>query len=341
LSQASRNFFELLMPTDSDRRVRQADRLARILKVLGLIQSHGQWNAQAIAAELEVTERTVYRDLQALNFAGVPWFYDDAAKSYRVRSDYRFTVPSLTDQELLGQAVATAITQSSGLDVGGGAGPTTRKIAATVSVERKQLLADAEQVITVLGLQLADHRAHREMIQTVQLALIQKQRVVGVYRSPYLAMPIEVRLDPIRLCLVKNAWYLIAKKPEDDRPKTYRIARFESLELLSETAAIHENFDVQAYFGNAWAVYRGSESYHVRIRFLPDAARIVTETEWHATQHVSPLADGSVVLGFTVDGLDEICEWLLSWSGQAEVLEPPELRQMLLEKLLAGCELNR
>jgi len=328
------------MPTDSDRRVRQADRLARILRVLGLIQSRGHWNAQAIAAELEVTERTVYRDLQALNYAGVPWFYDDEAKSYRVRSDYRFAVPSLTDQELLGQAVATAITQSSGLDVGGGAGPTTRKIAATVSEERKQLLADAEQVISVLGLQLADHRAHREMIQTAQMALINKLRVNGIYRSPYIPRPIEVRLDPMRLCLVKNAWYLIAKKPDDDLPKTYRIARFERLELLSEASMIPENFDVQGYFGNAWAVYRGSESYAVRIRFLPDAARIVTETEWHATQHVTPLADGSVVLAFTVDGLDEICEWLLGWSGQAEVLEPSELRRILVEKLRAGCELN-
>jgi hypothetical protein len=76
--------------SDRDRRARQADRLARILSVLRLIQSRGQWNAKAIARELEVTERTVYRDLQALEFAGVPYYFDEDAQSYRVRSDYRF-----------------------------------------------------------------------------------------------------------------------------------------------------------------------------------------------------------------------------------------------------------
>ena len=74
---------------DRDRRLRQADRLGRILNVLRLIQGRGRWNAKAIASELEVTERTVYRDLQALEFAGVPWFYDAEEQSYRVRADYR------------------------------------------------------------------------------------------------------------------------------------------------------------------------------------------------------------------------------------------------------------
>ena len=88
---------------DRDRRLRQADRLGRILNVLRLIKGQGKWNAKSIASELEVTERTVYRDLQALEFAGVPWFYDAEEQSYRVRADYRFPVPNLPDDELVGK----------------------------------------------------------------------------------------------------------------------------------------------------------------------------------------------------------------------------------------------
>ncbi|MCA9234562.1 MAG: helix-turn-helix domain-containing protein, partial [Planctomycetales bacterium] len=58
--------------SDRDRRVRQHDRIARVLNVLNLIQSRGRWNAQALAEELECSQRTVYRDLQVLEFAGVP-----------------------------------------------------------------------------------------------------------------------------------------------------------------------------------------------------------------------------------------------------------------------------
>ena len=60
---------------DRIRRTRQADRMGRILKVLRLIQSRGRWNAQAIADEVGCKVRTVYRDLKALEYAGVPWYY--------------------------------------------------------------------------------------------------------------------------------------------------------------------------------------------------------------------------------------------------------------------------
>ena len=326
---------------DRDRRVRQADRLARILTVLQLIQSRGQWNAKAIAQELEVTERTVYRDLQSLEFAGVPWYYDANAESYRVRSDYRFPMPNLTEDEVIGQAVVSAIAKAPGLDIAGGASSATHKIAAVASDEVKQLLADTERVVSVLGLQLADRGSQSEIIRAIQQSLILKKQVAGRYSSPYQSSAAELHLHPIRLCLIKNAWYLIGIPVNSNEPHTYRVGRFDSIELLDAPAVIPEDFDLRKYFGNAWAVFRGTESFDVRVRFLPDTAPIVTETTWHSTQTEEWLSDGSVVLSFQVDGLEEIRNWLLSWAGNAEVLEPKKLQLMMTEKLKAGLELNQ
>src|SRR3954469_5712859 len=75
--------------TDAQRRVRQGDRLARVLRLLQLIQGPGNWNAQTIAKKLDCSERTVYRDLQTLSTAGVPWFYDDFSQSYKIREGFR------------------------------------------------------------------------------------------------------------------------------------------------------------------------------------------------------------------------------------------------------------
>ena len=75
--------------TDAERRVRQSDRLARVLRVLQMIQGNGPWTAQSIARELECSERTVYRDLQTLSAAGVPWFFDEYSQSYRIREGYK------------------------------------------------------------------------------------------------------------------------------------------------------------------------------------------------------------------------------------------------------------
>lgn len=318
---------------DRERRARQADRMARVLGVLRLIQSRGRWNATGIAAELGCTVRTVYRDLQTLEFAGVPWYFDKVEQCYRVRSDFRFPVPSLTDQELLGQAVATSVTKAPGLNVGGGAAGTTRKLAAASGETARQLLADAERLVSVLDLKLADHSKHHDVITTIQTALIQRKQVTGRYETPYQASAVTLRLNPLRLCLVKSAWYLIARPTDSLEPKTHRVARFKTLRMLDEPARVPEEFDLQAYFGDAWAVYRGTPTYDVEIWFAPTAARVVTETVWHHTQTVKTQSDGSVRLSFRVDGLEEICNWLLSWAEHCKVLQPAELRVMLIEKL--------
>lgn len=323
---------------DRDRRIRQADRLARILRVLQLIQSQRRWNAKSIAQELEVTERTVYRDLQALEFAGVPWYYDQQQMCYRIRSDYRFAVPSLTDDEALGQVLATAITKAEGLNISDGAAPTTRKIAASSKNSVGQLMADAENLISVMDLKLADHSQHREIITTIQLALVQKKQVTGKYESPYQDEAIGLSLHPIRLCLVKSAWYLIAHPTDSEEIKTYRVARFKTMRMLDSDADVPDKFDLEKFFGNAWSVFRGDKSFDVEITFNSAAAKIVTETIWHHTQEKKFHPDGSVTLSFTVDGLEEICNWLMSWAQCSRVEKPDELRNLLVAKLETALE---
>jgi len=326
---------------DRDRRVRQHERMARVLKVLELIQSRGRWNAKAIADELDCSERTVYRDLDVLEFAGVPWHYDEADQCYRVRPDYRFPVFGLTEEEALGQALATALTKSPGLDVGTGAAPTTRKLQVSSPEGIKEILADAAELISVLDLKLADHSKHRETLKTIQFALLEGRQVTGLYESPYEPEPARLRLHPYRLCLIKNAWYIIARQDDLEQPKTYRVARFKTLRMLDQPADVPDDFDIKAYFGNAWAVFRGDKTYDVEIWFTPETAKVVTETVWHHTQKAKPEKDGGVTLTFRVDGLEEITNWVLSWAGRAKVVKPAELRERVLKKLQAALEMNK
>ncbi len=81
--------------TDAQRRIRQSDRLARVLRLLQLIQGHGNWNAATIAKKLDCSERTVYRDLQTLAAAGIPWYFDDFNQCYKLREGYRGHFPKL------------------------------------------------------------------------------------------------------------------------------------------------------------------------------------------------------------------------------------------------------
>jgi predicted DNA-binding transcriptional regulator YafY len=318
---------------DSERRLRQADRFSRILRLLELLQDRHVYDAKALGVRLGATERTVYRDLKVLELAGMPCDYDPDRGGYVLRGDYRFAVTGLTDDELLGQATAAALTSAKGLDVGEGAGPTARKIRATGRGSARTLLEDALRVTEVLDLKLADHEGHRGAIRTVQLALVEKTALEGTYASPYRSGEKTVLLHPIRLCLVKQAWYLIARPDGTDHPVTYRVTRFRSLRRLDLRSDVPEEFDLRAYFGDAWAVFRGERSYEVEVHFTPEAAPLVTETTWHHTQQTRRNDDGSVTLSFRVDGLEEIVWWVLGWSGRVEVVRPPELREMITERL--------
>jgi len=89
---------------DSERRLRQHAKLARLLRLLGLLQGHRRLNVRDIAEELQVHERTVHRDLEVLELVGVPWVFDKERKSYRILEHWHNLSIPLTHDDLLDQA---------------------------------------------------------------------------------------------------------------------------------------------------------------------------------------------------------------------------------------------
>lgn len=78
--------------TDAERRIRQCERLSHLLRTLNLIMGKGRWDADGLAEELECSRRTVYRLLQTLSMAGVPWYFDKSSRAYRVSPGFKIPV---------------------------------------------------------------------------------------------------------------------------------------------------------------------------------------------------------------------------------------------------------
>jgi predicted DNA-binding transcriptional regulator YafY len=85
--------------TETERRTRQSERLAKLLRLLQLISGAGRWDAEALAKELEVSIRTVHRLLQTLTFASVPWTFDPKLRAYRVARGFRLQVAGISGDE--------------------------------------------------------------------------------------------------------------------------------------------------------------------------------------------------------------------------------------------------
>lgn len=318
------------MPTESERRLRHNFRLARLLRFLELVSGRGQWNPKTLMAELEVSERTVHRLRETLELAGVPVTFSKEENSYRVRPDFRFPSLHLTEDEAIGLATATAFSESEALHIPNGAKPTTRKLVSTSNETVRRILEDVTSLTQVLDLKIADHPRQQETIRTAQWALLRRNMLTGKYRSPYEPAPVTLTLHPYRLALIKQAWYLIARPDDEHQPLTFRVVRFQSLNLIDRPATIPENFDLKGYLGNAWAVFRGDQSYDIELRFTADADTVL-ETTWHHTQGVKKHANGEVTLTFTVDGLNEILRWVVGWAGRVRVVKPAELRDLVVD----------
>ena len=332
---------------DRDRRVRQSMRLARVLRLLSLIQSRGRWDRRSLADALECSERTLYRDLQVLEFAGVPYFCDEQTKCYRVRQDYNFPVRTLSADEARGLAIATNLSSAKGTHISKGALPTTEKVLSASSEQMRKTLIDAMAMIKVLDLQLVDHTKHHDIIQTIQFALMDRKVLSGIYESPYeldertgKSLSQRLLIHPIRLCLIKRAWYLIGRLDGKPDAITLRVTRFKSLRQLDRKSETPDLFDLEAYFGNAWSVYRGADNYDVELRFSGNAARIVPETTWHSTQVIRRIDSKSISVTYNVDGLNEILNWLLRWSGEVTVMTPEILKTQFRKKLEDALSMN-
>lgn len=325
---------------DAERRLNQDVRLSRAIRVLELIQGRGRWNATSLAKEVDASERSIYRDLAALELAGVPYYFDQTEQCYRVRPGYRLPITNLTTDELLDQTTANAVAQAHAVPLSG-AKTATIKLKSASTEENAKLLDEAERLTSVLDLKLADHSQHQQSIKAIQWAMLEQTQLTGQYASPYQDKPVRLHLHPYRVCFAGQSWYLIARPNDGDTPRTYRVPRFQSLRALQRPAEVPKEFNLNDYFGNAWSVYRGNETYSVELEFTAEAAPLVLETTWHHTQVIKKkYKDGRTVLGFTVDGLQEIVWWVLGWSGGVKVIQPNELREMLIRELRAALEMN-
>lgn len=327
--------------SDAERRTKQAEKFLRLFRLLELLAGRRRFSPSELARELGCSQRELYRHITVLGLAGINVEFDRKAGRYLpLRSDNRFPAPlALTKDELIGQAVATAVSNVPALQLGDGAAATTRKLAAS-DANAADMLAAAQQVIGVLGLKMVDHCAHRETIGVIQQALIERKQLRGTYRSPYSDRPWRVTLHPYRLCLARQAWYLVARPRSEAAPRNLRVVRFHGLQMLDRAADVPDDFDLRTHLGNAWDIFRGEPAYDVELRFAKEAAVQVTETRWHHTQKAKKHRDGSITLSFRVDGLDEILWWLLPWTGFVKVIKPIELRQRLIEQLEEGLRMN-
>jgi predicted DNA-binding transcriptional regulator YafY len=226
----------------------RADRLLALLMVL---QHRGRRTAAELAAELEVSERTVLRDVEALSASGVP-VYTDRGRGGGIRlvDGYRTDLTGLTSSE-----AKALLGSGSGLVASPAFVSAMRKVTAALPEPHRSEAGRAAQRILVRPDGFAWPRPPEPYLVELQRAVIDGLRVRAQYRRRNGDLS-EQTLDPVGLVHAGGHWYLVALRDRAER--TYRVSRFTELTVLTDPAERPADVDLEAAFLAHWASFRDS-----------------------------------------------------------------------------------
>jgi predicted DNA-binding transcriptional regulator YafY len=303
-------------------------RAERLVSLLLLLQTRGQLTAAELAERLEVSVRTVHRDVESLAAAGVPVeALRGPAGGYRLAGGYRTRLTGLTVDEAEALFAAGMPGPAAELGLGGELATARLKVLAALPSELQERATRAQRLfhLDTRGWFRAEDRVPH--LPALAAAVWAGRRVRLRYREG--ARVVRRTVDPLGLVLKGGAWYLVARRSAGMR--VYRVSRVVSVRPLPEELERPAGFEL-AGFWEQWSrafeesrarvevVVRVSE--HAR-RFLPRERRIE--------------ADGRVVLAF--ESLGDALRELLRFGPDLEVLEPPDLRERLAESVREAAAL--
>jgi len=314
------------------------DRAARYLKIAQVLRAHGEAgiSAVAIADQIGVSRRTVYRDLDAMDLdAGLP-IWNDKGK-FGLGADAFLPPLALTLHEamsfFLAARLLTKATDELDTEIIG-AFVKLAQVLPAVLAEQLHQTADAFADTPV-------DEAFTRVLRALTVALAERRIVemdyeAGVYDP---SKPVRrVRLHPyaIEPSAQTRALYVIGFDEERQDRRTFKVERVQSVSLTADTYPPQDE-SVAREMRAAWDVIGDDTPVEIVVRFDATVSQRVHETRWHPSQVEELEDDGSLVWRASVSGLLEIRSWILGWGPAAEVLAPAELREWVARQHAAAA----
>jgi len=312
-------------------------RLQRLLRLITMLQSGGGHTAATLMATMNISRRTLFRDLQALRDAGIPLVHR-ARDGYRLDKQAYLPPVHLTVPETLGLMLLAK--QAAGhrhRPLASSALSAVYKLVTSVPEPIRSACSEMMSSISINPGASLQGDAESKHYTTLQPCVDSQRACRFVYQGPLDDQPFEGVLHPYALHFSNRAWYLFAWSQVHDQVRMFKLIRFHLLEPLEQKFHRPADFRAADQLGHAWQLIPEGREYHVELEFTPRVATNVSEVLWHPTQQQKILKDGRCVMRFTVDGLDEIAWWICGYADQVIVRKPATLRDKVKQMLKAAA----
>lgn len=307
-------------------------RADRLLKLMMLLQVQGKMTTQSLADELEVSRRTILRDLDALSFAGIP-IYTEGGHGGGVALDenYRVKLNGLNQAEVQALIVSNNARLLADIGLEDAADQSLLKLLSALPSMHAQAAKHMQNRILVDPIAWWRPNYRQTHLDSLRNAVFE-DRLVAITYQKHNGEVVQRTVAPYGLVAKGSVWYLIAS--HDDRYRSYRVSRIRTMNVLDEGFSRDHTFQLDAYWqASVKRFVANLPAYRFTLRITDQKTRFV---EWYTPGSFKVLEepeDGWFVAEFEVETVDVALMLIFGLGNDVEILSPAELRDAYLQRV--------
>ena len=302
--------------------------LARMKKILGLLQDGTYPNCTTIAAELEISPSTAARDIECMrDDLELPIDYDDKRHGFYLTQPVQgLPIVPVSPKELFSVCVAhKAIEHYRGTALEKPLELAFKQFASRLDDDERFTLQSLDGVLSLRP--FAPDDADLKLFELVTRALTERRAMQFQYRKPGERRSELREVHPYHLFEFGHRWYVLAHDVKRRALRTFVLGRMRDATVTDARFQVPSDFDPGKHFETSLGVMSGKGDYRIVIEMDAWLTDILRGRRWHPSQEVAELPDGRSQLRLRLSGLEEIEQYVLSWGTHATVVEPRELVQ--------------
>ncbi len=298
-------------------------------------------NCSLVARHFEVSSKSIQRDVDYMrDLLHAPIGYNQKKRGYYYEKPGWSFLPSATLE--LKEAEALMATKKVLAQYKGS--PYYEEVSRALDKVRQYLPANsvADQFQAIYSFEKPSHLAvDPRKFAAIEDAIRCKLKITLTYRAAWNQEVTERILHPymFHYSQQRDTWYVIGHCELRNDIRTFAMSRIRTLSLSSKHFTIPDSFSIDTYMDKTFDQIHENEIHNVSIRFTQYQAQWIREHQWHPTQEIVELANGSLILKMKVGALDAVKRWVMRHGCEAEALEPRELREMLQHELLTTSKM--
>ena len=221
-------------------------RADRLISIIMLLQERGTLSASSLAKRLEVSTRTIFRDIEALSVAGIPIYADHGPKGgFSLVEGYRSDLTGLNGEELLSVFLSEKSSTIARLGFGESLSSALRKLSSTLPLQSRERLASYRQRILIEAPTNSNAVANR-CLPLIQKAVLEERRIRIRIEWPRPTQSGEYLVEPVGIVASDGEWYLAARIRGFDR--AYPVQSISIVEILDDRFARPVDFDLPSFW---------------------------------------------------------------------------------------------